>query len=269
MPAEKVIPGGLLETISTILANRLTHPEIARLLLEARLTDTHPDLSKPKRLFNAFVIYQNRFQQSNLIQVFIQKAFHPHRFVEKGEQFEEARKEINSALLFIGIEFLPNGKFARVDKVSTIAEAQQRADNLKHKLTARNVHADVLKFCKAELVNENYFHAVFETTKSVADKIRDKSNLTLDGSELVDKAFVIGQSRTPILSFNSLINESEESEHKGFMNLLKGLFGMFRNTTAHIPKIKWEINEQDALDCLTLASFIHRKLDKCVKDRFI
>ena len=45
------------------------------------------------------------------------------------------------------------------------------------------------------------------------------------------------------------------------MNLLIGLFGMFRNTTAHIPKIKWEINKQDALDILSLASLVHRKLD--------
>ncbi len=49
------------------------------------------------------------------------------------------------------------------------------------------------------------------------------------------------------------------------MHLIKGLFGMFRNTTAHAPKIKWTIDEQDALDSLTLASMLHRTLDKCVK----
>ena len=28
------------------------------------------------------------------------------------------------------------------------------------------------------------------------------------------------------------------------MNLLKGLFGTFRNKTAHVPKIMWKIEEE-------------------------
>jgi hypothetical protein len=35
---------------------------------------------------------------------------------------------------------------------------------------------------------------------------------------------------------------------------------MFRNTTAHAPKIIWEINENDALDILSTISLIHRRL---------
>jgi uncharacterized protein (TIGR02391 family) len=122
----------------------------------------------------------------------------------------------------------------------------------------------VLRFCKAELLQENYFHAVFEATKSVADKIREKAGLTSDGADLVEKAFGLGQTNTPKLALNTLQTESEQSEHKGFANLLKGMFGMFRNVTAHVPKIKWTINEEDAIDSLTLASLLHRKLDKCV-----
>src|SRR5690606_33889443 len=109
----------------------------------------------------------------------------------------------------------------------------------------------------------NYFHAVFESTKSVADKIREKSGLNLDGTILIDTAFGLGKDKTPKLAFNSLQSLTEESEHKGFIYLAKGLFGMFRNTTAHEPKIKWEINQIDALDSLTLSSMLHRKLDKC------
>ena len=64
---------------------------------------------------------------------------------------------------------------------------------------------------------------------------------------------------------NSLQNESEQSEQKGFMNLLKGLFGTFRNTTAHAPKITWRIEEQDALDILSMVSLVHRRLDNAVE----
>ena len=52
-----------------------------------------------------------------------------------------------------------------------------------------------------------------------------------------------------------------ESEHKGFANLIKGVFGMFRNTTAHSPKVIWNMKEDDALDILSTISLIHRKLD--------
>jgi len=45
------------------------------------------------------------------------------------------------------------------------------------------------------------------------------------------------------------------------MNLFVGTFGTFRNVTAHGPKISWPIFEEDALDLLTLVSFLHRRLD--------
>lgn len=89
----------------------------------------------------------------------------------------------------------------------------------------------------------------------------------MNGIILIDTAFSLGKDKTPILAFNSLQTLNEESEHKGFVNLTKGLFGIFRNTTAHVPKIKWEINQIDALDSLTLSSMLHRKLDKCFKTK--
>jgi hypothetical protein len=43
------------------------------------------------------------------------------------------------------------------------------------------------------------------------------------------------------------------------------MFGAIRNPLAHAPKIDWPMLEQDALDILTLVSFVHRKLDGTVK----
>jgi hypothetical protein len=37
---------------------------------------------------------------------------------------------------------------------------------------------DVLKFCREELVADNYFHAVLEAVKSIADKLRVRTGLT-------------------------------------------------------------------------------------------
>ena len=94
------------------------------------------------------------------------------------------------------------------------------------------------------------------------DKIRIKTGLNSDGATLVDEAFSFKS--IPHLALNNLQTDSEKSEQKGFMNLLKGLFGTFRNTTAHAPKITWKIEEIDALDILSLVSLVHRRLDKAV-----
>lgn len=37
---------------------------------------------------------------------------------------------------------------------------------------------------------------------------------------------------------------------------------MFRNTTAHAPKVVWQISEDEALDIMTTISLIHKKIDK-------
>jgi len=74
----------------------------------------------------------------------------------------------------------------------------------------------VLSYCRAELLDENYFHAVFEATKGVAERIRTLSGLSGDGADLVNKAFA-GQQ--PVLVLGPLITESEKSEQKGFANL--------------------------------------------------
>jgi hypothetical protein len=43
--------------------------------------------------------------------------------------------------------------------------------------------------------------------------------------------------------------------------LALGLRDFEHNTTAHVPKISWPIGLERALDLLTLASMLHRRLD--------
>ncbi len=65
-----------------------------------------------------------------------------------------------------------------------------------------------------------------------------------------------------ILAINALRTETDKGEQRGFANLLIGLLGTIRNPAAHNPKIEWPMTELDAFDILTMASLIHRKLDK-------
>ena len=45
--------------------------------------------------------------------------------------------------------------------------------------------------------------------------------------------------------------------------MLKGINSMVRNVTAHEAKIKWVVNEDDAVDILSTISFLHKNLDEC------
>jgi len=68
-----------------------------------------------------------------------------------------------------------------------------------------------------------------------------------------------------VLAINPLLTDTDKGEQRGFTNLLIRLFGTIRNPLAHNPKIEWEMSEQEALDILTMASQIHRKLDKAYR----
>jgi len=61
---------------------------------------------------------------------------------------------------------------------------------------------------------------------------------------------------------------AEKGEQRGFANLVKGIFGMFRNPTAHEPRIYWSMTREDAEDLLSLVSLIHTRLDSaCMPPR--
>lgn len=259
----------VIESISQVLADTnegFSGSKIGELLFESGIDDIDPTNTKWKRLKAALVNKQTSDKCANNILGFIQIALEPARHVNNQEWFNNTRYEINRILSFVGFEIKENGKISQSTKVETINEANARARELRKELLSRKVHADVLFFCKEELLVDNYFHAVFEAAKSVAEKIRQKTGLKNDGADLVDEAFSF-KNNMPYLALNSLVSESEQSEQKGFMNLLKGLFGTFRNTHAHAPKVTWKIEEDDALDILSMISLIHRRLDKAIEVR--
>ncbi|WP_171458861.1 TIGR02391 family protein [Acinetobacter sp. ANC 4177] len=260
-----------LESISDILGETntgLTGTQISKYLAECNIYDPQLNSTKRKRLYDALALKQNNDKCANNILNFLKHVMCPSRHIQNQEWFFTTRNQLNIALAFEGLELTESGDFKQTYHVKTFSEAEERAQNLRKTLLDRKIHHDVLTFCKAELLVDNYFHAVFEATKSIAEKIRIKTNLTSDGGILVDEAFSY-KGKIPYLALNNLTTESHESEQKGFMNLLKGVFGTFRNTTAHAPKITWEINELDALDILSMISLIHRKLDKTVEAKKI
>jgi len=247
-----------LDALCHTLADAASHKELALLLTQCGIEERGGN-PKWERMLLALIHRQKQDRCGNNAFNFLSTILHPSRFGGRHEVFEDHRANVNYQLAFYGFAIDERGQPQRVAAASTISEATQRANELRSELTRRSVHFDVLRFCKAELLQDNYFHCVLEATKSVAQKIRDKTGIEGDGASIVDQAFSV---RSPLLALNTLRSDSEQSEQKGFANLLKGVFGTFRNVLAHAPKISWAVNRTDAMDALTILSYIHRRLDE-------
>lgn len=260
------MPVNVLEMISNILGDTnqgLTGMEIHRFLLGAKIDDIDSVNTKRYRLYNALLNEQNKNKCSNQILIFIGHVLAPSRFVNNEEEFSRLRNAINQQLAFVGYELKADGQYREIKTASTISDVQIKVDNLKQELEKRKVHREIFKYCKAELLQNNYFHSVLEANKGLFQRIRDLSGIQADGNKLIEQVF----NTNPILIINNYQSSSEKNEHNGFCNLLKGLCSMFRNPTAHEPKIDWNVTEQDALEILGIISYCHRRLDNAQKIR--
>lgn len=240
----------------------LTGQEIGYILADMDLEDLAAGMTKWKRIFNALALQQNKHQIGNHMIMFVNRAMVPARFVQRPAQFQKLQDQLNVVLSLAGYGVNDQGKVIRTSRETTVSGAMARAKRLKTMLETRGTHPQVFFYCTAELLEENYFHAVLEAVKGLAERLRQLSGLSIDGAELVNQAL---STKTPILALNSLSTETEISEQKGISNLLVGLFGAIRNPTAHAPKVVWPMPEQDALDVFAIVSFVHRKLDMAKK----
>ena len=252
-----------VESLAHALGGCGTGRDIDQALAALRITDHSGESTKWKRLHWVFSDIQLRDGSRDQILQFIQGYLAPVRFTDRVHDFEECRRQINLRLAFAGLEYGEDGQFRSSEAARTLDEAAQRAQTITEKFRDRRIHPEVLKFCRAELMQDNYFHAVFEAMKGLAQRIRDLADVDEDGVALVDAVFSGDQ---PALAINSLQTRTERSEQRGFAMLLKGCFAAVRNPLAHEPKILWE-GEDDAADYLSFVSLLHRKLDDCVQTR--
>lgn len=247
------------ESLARVLGECGTGTDISRIFSEKSISDDSGESTKWRRLYWHFRTSQERHGTPNHILSFTQAFLNPHRFVGRLDEFESHRGKVNEILIFSGIQLEKSGDFIYCEKASTLDEAERRVSSIRQKFRGRSIHQEALKYCVKELMQENYFHAVFEASKGLAQRLRDMSGIQADGAALVERVFSVDK---PILAFNFLQTETEKSEHKGFAALIKGCFGAIRNPLAHEPKILWD-GEDDAADYLTLISMLHRKLDNC------
>ncbi|MDC7172086.1 TIGR02391 family protein [Phocaeicola dorei] len=254
-----------IEQLSRELGECVTGSRLDTLLANHQFKDDKIISTKWKRIHNAFVNQHNIYKNHQPIFAFIEEVLSPVNYTDTGKYNSDC-DNISRVLRFIGYEINQEGKIVSAKIAKTISEAQKRADSLREKLQERNAHNILFNFCKEEFCNNDYFHAVQEAIKSILVRVRNISCLTTDGRPLIQQAF---QLTSPYVIINNFQTTSERNEHEGFKMICEGLVSMIRNPTSHEAKIHWSITEQDALETLSMISFIHRKLDTAQQIRFV
>ncbi len=247
----------LLEKLARLLVAVLSHADITRLFKRLKFEDS--DGPRWSRILHACEIAQSKTNTANPVLRFVQLAMDPARFIDDPKLFLDVRTHLNKILAFCGLKLTTAARYTLVDRAVTIKDAQKSVEDTSTFLNHRNLHDEITKHCKNELLQENYFHAMLEAIKGLEHRIRVLSGVTEDGDKLVDLVFLTKQ---PILAFNSRSNQTELSVHRGLAFLLKGILAAVRNPLAHQPKIAWE-DQEHAADYLSIISLLHKKLDNC------
>lgn len=239
----------------------LTGPQIGDLLAEHGIPDPGPGITKRVRLGTALLTKQTADQASNCVIRFIKDAMAPVRYRDNPGLRTLRQDALDEALVYEGLHVRDDGKLGRGPRASTLSEAAQHASSLRAELRRRGTHPDVLRYCTDEILTKNAFHAMLEASKSVFDKLRERTGLSGDGAPLVYSALALGKSGSPLLAINRLATQTERDEQTGLANLIKGLSGMFRNPVAHDPRLKRTVTDDELLELLTMLSMVHRRLD--------
>lgn len=253
-----------LKEVAAVLADTndgLTGKEIGDLLLRLGMTDPLPSATKRDRLTEAFVARQNKDGNPRRTITFIVHAMEPVRYRDRPELFTLRQDRLNERLAFVGLHVNDKGQVARGARAQTLDEATRIATSIRDELQRRKIHPEVLRYCSVEVLKRAHFHACLEATKSIFDRLRSMTGAAGDGAGLVDAALALGKSGTPVLAINSLRTQTEKDEQTGLANLVKGLGGLYRNPTAHDPRLNRSISDEELLEVLTMVSMVHRRLD--------
>lgn len=247
-----------LESISKLIGENFSNSDITKCFRTLTLSDRGADSTKWKRLMFVFKKYQLKNKNSKDTYRILEYLFNPIEFLDNSQHFKELTIALNRVLCLEGIQIDDSGTICVAEKITNIDKINERYNSLIIKLQERKVHSEVLKYCTQELLQENYFHSVFECCKGLAERVRELSGLSTDGSQLFEESF---STKKPLLKINELKNSSEINQQNGLKEMLNGITHYVRNVTAHTPKIKWMIDENEALEIFNTLSFLHKILD--------
>lgn len=147
-------------------------------------------LNKRDWLYNCLVAEINKSQSFSRVFSFLQAALNPASYtsVDSRQKYRYLLEETNKILLFAGLSIDQSGRLVAVSQAETLTEVDQRVNHLKKALYDRAIHSKVQKYCIEDYLRADYYDAVFEAAKGLAERVRQISGLTTDGGTLFQTA---------------------------------------------------------------------------------
>lgn len=243
----------------------LTGSELRAALEHVRVLDLPEAPNKRTALRVALHNTQVERRSGGPLVTFINAAMRPALYVTDHARWETLRGQLDEVLVLYGLHVNDSGQLSRRARAArTLSEAAELAGTLQSELRRRGCHEQLFGYCREELVAKSLFHATSEAAKSIPDRIRSLTGCPLDGASLYDEVFGT-KTGAPVLTINALATPSEESEHKGFKNLLVGIHGHYRNPRAHATRLGASEDAADFYDAFALFSYVHRRLDRATR----
>jgi uncharacterized protein (TIGR02391 family) len=244
-----------LEKLSKIIADRYTGTEITNFFHKAGFRQFfHDGSTKWRFVYNVLQEIQNEYYGPYNVLKIIETLCNPQEFIGELEKFEEIVTAVNEILRFYGLKVdLRDGKVKRTEISTHVHDSEE-----KRMFYARNFHYEIRKHGEELFLEKRYFHAVFECCKAFDKYVREKSKIEKFGSELMSAAL----SMNGTLKLNKQISTTDRNEQEGIMLLCMGVMRAVRNPKSHEPALEWKVSREDALDILSLLSFLYRQIDR-------
>lgn len=160
-------------------------------------------LNKRDWLYNCLVTEINNSHSWDRVFSFLQAVLNPALYtsVEHRQKYRYLFEGTNKVLLLAGLSIDQSGRLVEVSQAQTLNEVDQRVNRLKKALYDRAIHSEVQKYCVEDYLRADYYDAVFEAAKGLAERVRQISGLTTDGGLLFQTAF---SKNNPYIFFNSM-----------------------------------------------------------------
>jgi uncharacterized protein (TIGR02391 family) len=249
-----------LEEVSKNIGDRYTGTEITAFFHKAGFANVSFDGSTKWRfVFSVLEQIQSGSSGNVHIAKILETLCSPQEFFGKPEAHAQIVERIDEIVSFYGLQVDPKtGKLLLAEE--SRAGLHQRKSMEAQAFDARKLHPEVIKHGRELFVQGKHFHAVFECCKAFDRFVANKAQIDDHGDKLMGAAL----SANGTLKLNSQRTQTELNEQEGIMHLGKGLMRAIRNPEAHEPQLDWTITQQDALDILSLVSFLYRKIETAI-----
>lgn len=248
-----------LQKLAIIIGDYRTGSEITELFRKAGFPEIRHDRSTKWRfVYHALeLIQQQPYGPYNVLKV-VEALCNPEEFIGKPEEQQQILGKVNEILRFYNLFVGEDGKVRRTSETETVLTSRLLEGR---RFDERGFHPEVRKHARQLFLEGYYFHAVLECCKALEKLVREKSGINKHGADLMSSA--LNPNNGP-LKLNSQRTESERNEQEGVMHLCIGLMRAIRNPASHEPALDWHITREDALDLLSLISYLFHQIDRAV-----